>query len=316
MSDWVSTWMTAMLVMSGGAAAAFWFANQRPKKGDDSIDPEVDLEELQIRKETRVHQLRELKDNRDKIPDEEYVIQRGELERAAADILRQIDQTVTTRKKASRKKKGKEPVSFWQRSPQLKGILLGAGAVCMIWLIYPALVRTPVAPGAPAARPTRAANAGVMPGSMPGAADPTAAELEVVMKRVHDNPNDLEALKRGGAIFLAQGRIDAASMMIQRSLATAPQDPEVRLQQATLQAMTGDTDAAMVGAAALVADAPGMADAWYLHGMIAMRGGQTERARESFRKFVQLAPDGPKKARIQAILTEGSGAAPNPGEPR
>ena len=56
---------------------------------------------------------------------------------------------------------------------------------------------------------------------------------------------------------------------------------------------------------------PKYADAWFFRGMLGMQSSKSNVMRESFEKYVEYAPDGPKKERIRGMLRGEGMKMPN-----
>ncbi len=107
-------------------------------------------------------------------------------------------------------------------------------------------------------------------------------------------------------ILLRQQMFDEATVVVERAKSIAPHDPEVAVSEAVLLSATGNTDQALSALNAILKDHPNIADAWFFRGMIGMQSQNPALAQESWRKFVEVAPPGPRRDRIQGFL-DGEG---------
>lgn len=110
-------------------------------------------------------------------------------------------------------------------------------------------------------------------------------------------------LLNAGAALRA-GDFDQVLASAQRALAVAPGDPHARLLIAEARrrrAKDDDLAAAEKLLVEITRDTPAFADAWRELGLVSLKRGHPEKAREHFARYLQLAPDAPDRAYLENL---------------
>lgn len=284
----------------GGWAVAIVLRN-RSNEGDD----ESSIADLDERAAAYVAQLRDLEDQKDRLDKTQYRSQKELFEKRAIAALRARDAALSRLRSPGDKAQHAlgEPVpatgavGFLAARPQLRGALWGGGAVAVAALLYGLVV----AESQPRAMGDR--GRAQRPGARAAASDQHDPEIRALLDRLQSSPNDVDALVRVAHRLLNTMALDDARRVNDRALALDPQNVEARVHDAVLRAATGDPKA--IGTLdKLLESHPTVSEGWFFKGMIAMRQGDMAGMRASFERFLEHAPDGPRKERVRAMLQQ------------
>lgn len=145
--------------------------------------------------------------------------------------------------------------------------------------------------------------AGAMGAAPMGGQEATSeAELESLKERLQRDANDVSALLRVAHLALRAQQFEEAEAFNKRAMLLAPGSAEGRVHEAMLMAKDGDAAGATARLKEITQQDPGMAEAWFFRGMLGMQSGDTDTMREAFTQFLAVAPDGPQKERVRAML--------------
>lgn len=315
-ADLTTTWLGATVALTTGlgmGGVGAWLTTRRRETAFGNDENVADLEE---RLAHLIAQLRDLDEQATRLTPAAYAAQKSEFEARAAGVLRERER-VTTRKKAgppvaARPASDVSPtIGFFAARPQLRGALWGGGSVGLAFLLYTLVVheQQPRDAGAPMGMPgaSAAPMAGMAPSGGPSGAageGAGAGEITALTERLTEKPDDLSALLRLSHLLLRAQMLDEARVVNDRALRLEPQNPEGRVHAAVLRAGGGDSAGAIEDLNAVLTTSPKLAEAWFFRGMLAMQSGDQKIMQESFTHFVEVAPEGPQRDRIRAMLTQ------------
>lgn len=293
MTESLSHWWAAVSALGLGAVAGLWsvFASRRDAEtdGDDAA-----LHDAEERADHLITTLRDLEEQSARLDPAMYAAEKARFEQAAAQALRARDHLI-------KKAEGK-PVSKKATPGGATGFIWGAlsaGFVALLfWLVN--AEATPRTEGAPPA-PMQASTNNEAPPTHPGGFSPDD-EMVRMAERLQKDPKDIEALVLLGHRFLRAQMMDEADVATRRALELDPNHAEAQVHAAALHSAQGDQQAALATLDRVTEKNPQLAEAWFFRGMIGMQSGNTELAQSSWRKFVEIAPDGPQKDRIRGFL--------------
>ena len=131
------------------------------------------------------------------------------------------------------------------------------------------------------------------------------SELMEWISKLKENPKDLDTMAKLVKRLLRTQMFKEAAILIERARAIDSERVDFQVYEAVLTSAKGDQEGAEQALDALVSAYPDAEDAWFFRGMLAMQSGKAERMQESFERYVDIAPDGPKKERIKRMLAGG-----------
>lgn len=134
--------------------------------------------------------------------------------------------------------------------------------------------------------------------------------------RVDENPNDPDAWSQLAAAEFQDGDTEAALAAAQRAAELDPKDFGVTQTVVSFQLSSGNAPGAIQTLQGFTESNPENAEGFFTLGQIADQNGQTDLARLSYQKYLQLAPDGDFAVDVQDRL-EGiaNGEPPPAGAP-
>ncbi|MBI5511123.1 MAG: c-type cytochrome [Deltaproteobacteria bacterium] len=301
MSDAIIQWLPGIIVLFAGLAAGLYVAAIVRRDTPPAAAPDLDLDDLESRRENLIALLRDLETERHMLDPAIYATQKAELEAKAVEVTRLRD-TIGQGGGVSAKTGRQEPtaaVRFLASRPRLAGVIWGSGAVAVIAAIY--LVMS----GRPTTSPrTSQPVAAPAPPSLSAAGRQQIGEI---MAALQQNPGDIDALLRGSQVMVREGQTVGARAFVDRALQLDPEHPEALVAYATLLAAQGDAQGGLNRLDALVVKKPDYLPAHFVRGMLAAELHDDARMQQSLKRFVDKAPDGPQKSAALAAL---AGAKP------
>lgn len=321
-------WLPALAALAFGLFAGAVLVTRRRGGDARSAELEMALKDCDERVEHSVAQLKDLERQQPRIDDVFYAAQHAELMARAATALRERDETqqelasllagggpvdriapTTHERRAMPAAEATPVVGFFAARPALRGALWGAGTVALVGLLA-FTVWNESHPRDEGGSMTGNSAGGAMAGGMApgGGAAPTTSdpELQALVAKLEQDPSDIVSLLALTKKILRAQMYDEAAELVRRVLALEPKNAEARVYEATLKAARGDAAGAMSQLDEVVREAPQLAEAWFFRGMLGMQSGDQARMRESFEKFVAVAPDGPQKERVRAMLSSAA----------
>jgi len=317
-----------ILGLIGGAWVAIAMRRRAP------VEPMRDvIDDADERVSRLMSHLRELDMQQGRIDEATYAKDKSELEGQAAQAMRARDELVSKKTGAPAKAAEVEPpaspiVSWLHARPALRGALWASGVFLLAGSLF-YFVQRDQKPGG------RSMGGGeqTMGGQMPGGADgqmggeqaqqqqqqrvqmqpfitaetPTQAEVQGLIARLQQNPQDMAATLRLGHVLIAGRMYEEAKIMTDRALQFDPGNKEALAHAAALRSVQ-DRDGGLAQLDALVKQNPSLAEAWLFRGMLGMQSGNTALMQESFQKYVAVAPEGPERDHVRSMLSAGGTA--------
>jgi tetratricopeptide (TPR) repeat protein len=299
-----TNWLPGIVVLGGGLVlAALYLLASRKKAAAKPKDGT--LEDLDQRAQSLIEQLRELNADRHHLSDAQFAAETARLESEAAAALRARDE----HRKGGEKTKEKEapaaraasgraaPAGFFARHPELKGALWGGGVVSFVVALGLLLSQstkerrddeTMTGKDPNEVAGTRGAGQGQQ-GQHPQQAEMDRM-FQAALEEVKKNPENLEAAAEVAHTLIWRQSWDEAASITERSLSLDPFHVESRIHRAAIDASRGDVEGAIKQLEHLANTLPDAHEALLFIGMIAMQGGDNERALESFERFAADAP--------------------------
>lgn len=281
-------------------AIAVWLASRRTNL---AADRDMQLRDLDERIEHAVAQLRDLQLQVARIEPGFFAEQKVALEGMAAQALRERDDVVKGVKAdvidsgpdRAKRVKGSEvsrTVAWFDARPWARPLvgILGVFAVLAV-LAYS--LATEHHEREPQRGPMQTA------GGQQGGPD---AEVQAMIARLQKDPKDVDAMVTLTKRLLRAQMFEEAAQMIARIRAVEPGNASAKVFSAVMLAAQGQGVAANEQLDAVTRESPGLADGWFFRGMLAMQAGDTSRMRESFERYLGVAPEGPQKERIRGML--------------
>lgn len=289
-----------------GSVSALLVTSRISRKASDS-DTDTPVLDLEEEVGHAVLMLRDLEHHKNRIDPASYQAQKEKLEKEAAQALRQRDaqvKAIQEKKEVKTMSQDQESGGFLHNRPQLKGFLWGALVMSVGFGLYFS-VSTQAVPRMEGAGMTGAQPAAPTQARSPQAGAPNT-EVQELLTKLKENPKDVDSMARLGRILLFQQLHNEAKMVTERALQIAPDHTGAQINQAMVTAGQGNAAGALTQLNAILERDAKSYDAWFFKGMLSMQSGDNDGMKASFEKFVSLAPDGPKKARIKRMLSGGA----------
>jgi tetratricopeptide (TPR) repeat protein len=276
MTDWVSA--GAMLLAGVIVGVVFLYAMKHRRA---ELAGDVELRDLEAKRDALVLQLRELDD----APDET-----ARLERETAAVLRRIDERKT---KTAKRREERPPEAVAARHAAIKGFAWGVGSVVLLgglgWYVtQKAEPREAAAP--PQSAPMQAARP---------QADPAVQGMEAA---VAQRPDDLVL-----RIQLARAYLDRENLMgvfeqTQYVLQRAPNDPQALTYQSLVRMAMGQTDSATAMLKQAIKSDPKFLDAYVALAWSQTSAGKSDDAAATIKAAQKEHPE--QEARLADVLVK------------
>jgi cytochrome c-type biogenesis protein CcmH/NrfG len=323
--------LPGLVVLILGLVGGGWVAMALRRRAP--VEPMRDvIDDAEERVSRLMAHLRELSLHQGRTDGETYAKDQADLEVQAAQAMRARDELLAKKTGAPSKAapaavepESTSPMVRWLHArPALRGALWASG----VFLVGGSLFYFVQRDQHPGGRTMGGASGGeqAMGEQMPGGASageaaqqrvqmppfitaemPSQNEVQGLIARLQQNPQDMAATVRLGHVLIAGRMFEEAKIMTDRALQFDPGNKEALAHAAALRSVQ-DPDGGLALLDALVKQNPSLADAWLFRGMIAMRAGNTAVMQESFKKYVAVAPEGPEREHVRSMLS-GSGTA-------
>lgn len=295
-------WLPGLFVLAVAFAAAgiyLLLARRGPAQGP-SAGPSPDTEQraLELRAQTLLDALRELRQSRHQMAEADWRAEVDRLEREAAAALRARDEGRARPPAGAPTPPGAAPtghpaapaVTFFDRNPQLKGAVWGAGVVLFfvaLGLVLSQEARPREEGGTLTGRtpPTGAPQAAGRP-----AGRPRSPELTSALEQLRANPGDLDAASLASHELIQRGDFEEGQKLVDRGLAVDPFHTELRVHRAVLRALRQEVDGAREELLQLVELYPDAQEALLFLAGMELQAGNSEAALGHLERFLVEVP--------------------------
>lgn len=314
MMDFYNVWSAGFTALTLGVIGAAVAVTRLRRLSASGADLEMQINDIDEQLEHMVAQLRDLDQQRERISGDFYHSEKRHYEGKAAQLLRQRDhvsdllrrahdsgQTVDATPLGKPREAAVEvspAMHFFAARPRLVGALWGAAALVVVGGLVLSVTyeQAPRAVGTSLTGNSQSATAG-------GDASPAASgQLERLIAELDDDPNNVDALNELTGLLLRQQRFSEAAELNRRALEHDPTNTKSRIYAALLKSASGLGAEAAKELDTITSENPDVADGWFFRGMLAMQSGDRGKTREVWSRYVEVAPPGPRRARIEKIL--------------
>ncbi len=301
-------WLSAIGILLSGLVLGvmFIYVYARRRQNTAAADEhDLELRELQARRDALIQQLREL--------DDEGVTEgeeRHRLEVKTAEVLRALDgQKVAAKtKSAGAGAKGAAPAAaadgFFARNPSVKGFIWGVASIAGVGLlgfyVYSS-AKDRNAGGSPTGG-TNMAQQEAMPADHPGvqaANDPAIKQLEA---EVSASPDDVEKRIALTRAYLDRDNLMGVFAQTKAILDKNPDEPRAQTYNAIVRMSMGQIDQAKSMLQAATRKDPSITDGWVALAFIATQQGNTAEADAAINSAVKAHPE--QEKRLREVLAE------------
>jgi hypothetical protein len=288
-----TNWLPGLIVLGTALIAALLFVLNARRKHRPVPSPSS-LEDLETRYQSVIAQLKEHAANKHSYPGQAWADEHTRLEQLAAAVLREragvAHEGLKAQARAEKKAAAQaQATGFFAKNPAMKGALWGAGVVLFFVLLGVLLSRESV--DRVEGRQITGMPAG--PGEAPMQTPPPAkedVELKTALGRAERSPDDIEALSTAAKVLIARQMFDEADPLIRRATAIDPFHVQTRIHRAVIQAVDGQTPAALNELKHLADTFEDAYEARLFAGMLALQAEDKDTALAQFERYVVEAP--------------------------
>lgn len=233
-----TNWIPGLVVLGLGLLASGLFLFFSRRQATARAAPREGVEaDLNAKFQALLEQRRALEAERHAMEAESFTAEATRLETAAADVLRERDNKAKSAGESAPPQR--EASKGWlARNPQLAGAVWGAGAVGFFAILAMLLMQEQKPRG----------EDGVMTGRTPPQASaplppqeaPQDPQFEALVERAKSSPEDAEAVGYVTHELLRMGRLEEASMLVERGLSLDPFAVELRVHRAVIASLKGE----------------------------------------------------------------------------
>ena len=146
-----------------------------------------------------------------------------------------------------------------------------------------------------------------------GNAQSVTDDLDTLARAARQRPDDPDAHLAYASALMEDGRPVDALREFDHAGRLDPSNPVPKAYGGWIVFLAGLPDDALSRLDAAVAANPDYPDARFFRGMVLLRGRQDESgALADFRSYLRLAPEGPERAQVQALVDRLTSSTPNP----
>ncbi len=127
-------------------------------------------------------------------------------------------------------------------------------------------------------------------------------DIKALVEHLQKNPRDIKVINQLAHTLLKMQMLKEAEQVTLRALEVAPQDAEALIHNAVIRAGKGETKEGIDELQSILEKHPNNEEGWFFLGMLSMQSGDSKTMQKAFKRFVEIAPPGPKRDRIQAML--------------
>jgi len=144
-----------------------------------------------------------------------------------------------------------------------------------------------------------------------GNAQSAADDLDALARAARQRPDDADAQLAYATALMEDRQLVDALRAFDTAARLDPTNPGPKAYGGWIVFLAGLPDEALTRLDAAVAADPAFPDARFFRGMVLLRGRQDETAAlAEFREYLRLAPNGPERQQVQALVDELAAAAP------
>jgi tetratricopeptide (TPR) repeat protein len=291
-----TNWTPGLIVLAAGllAGVAFVLFSRRAIRNEE---PSGDLlADLEQRYQSLITQLKGLQVDQHRMDAPQFAAEKARLEQAAAAALKARDQFVKNGKhealkvaaRAAKLEQARASAPPGMLSPQLRGALIGAGAV-LFFVFVGVMLSQESSP-----RNENASMTGKIPEGMPAGGEQPGSqedgELTAAMARLNQAPDDVEAMALAAHLFINRDDYQHAASLTSRALGIDPFHLETRVHRSVLDAVQGKESTALAELLHLSDTFPDSSEALLYGGAVALRLGDKAQALSAWERFLSEAP--------------------------
>jgi len=293
MTDWLSA--TAMIVSGGIVGFMFWYG----MKGR-AAKPDLERRDLEAKRDVLLQQLRELKETGGSVEEQRR------LERETADVLRQLDANVKSKRRSDSpvRPASAEPeinVAAHARAASIRGFLWGVGSVAILGGIAWFVTQQ--------ATPKTEGTTGGTPMTQSAPPQQTDAALQQIEAAVAKSPDDLEMRNLLAKAYLERENLMGVFKETQYVLQRKPDDASALTYQALVRMSMGQRDGAEEMLRRAIKSDPQLTDAYVALAWDDIQRGNASEAEGLIAEAARRHPE--QKARLEDVIAKMKEQAKN-----
>ncbi|HVS30909.1 MAG TPA: tetratricopeptide repeat protein [Thermoanaerobaculia bacterium] len=296
-------WVSALAILASGLILGLmfiYFVNRRRAAAAVSSDLDLELRDMEARRDALVLQIRELDDAGSKLGPAEVAEERTRLELETAQVLRAIDSHKKTFQKA--KKTGTpaaaQPaaVVVAPKGSAMAGFAWGAGSVLALgFLIY--LVMQIATPREEDGSLTGGGAMGSQQAAAPQQPDPSVQRLEAA---IASKPDDLESRVELARLYLERDNLMGVFDQTQYVLTKTPNDPRALTYQGLVRLAMGQGSEAVGMLEKATKIDPKFIDGWVALAWVKTQEGNVAEAEKAMQAAIREHPQ--ERQRLEEVL--------------
>jgi tetratricopeptide (TPR) repeat protein len=295
-------WVSAIAILASGLILGLmfmYFVNRRRAAAASPSDVDLELRDLEAKRDALVMQIRELDDVGSKLGPAEAAEERTRLELETAQVLRAIDthkKTAIKSRKADAATVQPAVVPVAPRSSAAVGFAWGAGSVLALgFLVY--LVMQVAKPREQDGSLTGGGSMQSAPQAQQGRPDPNVQRLEAA---IAGKPDDLEARIELARLYLERDNLMGVFDQTQYVLTKTPDDPRALTYQGLVRLAMGQGSEAVVMLEKATKIDPKFIDGWVALAWVKTQEGNVADAEKAMQAAMREHPE--EKARLEEVL--------------
>lgn len=299
-------WLPGLIVLGGALLIGVIYLLATRRRNQRLHDRDEAQVELDRKAQLYLEQLKELMQEQHQLPPEHFQAEKSRLELLAAAAMKARDEYRADAKNRSEAEAAAKattptppaPQGFFDRNPQLKGAIWGAGVVLFFVVL-----------GLWLSQEQKDRGDGEATGRIPPMAiapedDPREQGFQRALERVKRNPSDVDF---SGAVvheLIRREDWDQAMAITERALGVDPFHPEHRVHRALFQASQGKIDEAIAELERLSMVYPDAHEALLFIGTLSLERGDHARALKYLERFDREAPLEEKPSQLPHAIAE------------
>lgn len=306
-------WVSAVAILASGLILGmmfiYFFSRRKAAGGVIAREPEVEeldleLRDLEGRRDDLIAQLRELEDTSSKMTPEQIAAERSRLELQAAEVLRQIDEQreegVRLAHKSGAPAAAATAAVPAQGATALTGFLWGVGTIVVLgflgFFVYQSAKGRGEGEGVTGGGP---AAGGPMAQQQMPQSDPVVQQLEA---QVQKSPDDLDLRIELSRAYLERENLMGVFDQTKYVLEKKPGEPRALTYQALVRLAMGDASDSETMLKTATKNDPMLLDAWVALGWLYAQTDRIPEAEKAMAAAMEKHPE--EKARLAEILQQ------------